>query len=63
MPMQSDIERLKNIKQRQHQRVEGEKALKKGISEPHGGDLVTTVTANRKKAAHKASIDQLKRNR
>tara|TARA_R110000787_G_scaffold131775_1_gene243798 strand:- start:125 stop:337 length:213 start_codon:yes stop_codon:yes gene_type:complete len=63
MPMQSDIERLKNIKKRQHQRVEGEKALKRGTSEPHGSDLATTVTANREKAAHKASIDQLKRNR
>ncbi|MAZ03997.1 MAG: hypothetical protein CMN56_12775 [Sneathiella sp.] len=63
MPMQSDIERLKNIKKRQHQRVEREKALKRGTSEPHGSDLATTVTANREKAAHKASIDQLKRNR
>ncbi|MEX1036339.1 MAG: hypothetical protein WDZ54_10305 [Sneathiella sp.] len=63
MPMQTDIERLQNIKQRQHQRAEGEKTLKKGIPDPRHGDLVTTVTANREKAAHKATIDQLKRNR
>jgi len=63
MSIQTDIERVQKKNLRRRQKMEWETCLRKNLTDPHDDDLVTMVTANRKRAAYKEKINQLRRHR